>query len=72
MAQQDVYWAGPLDPECQISKIPFGNVMYDARTPLGWANICQETFDAYECKLGTGYGQKYELQIDGRWKKVAG
>jgi len=72
MATQRVYWCGPLEPVCQISNKPYDGVMYDANTPLGWANICQEVFDRYDCKLGTGFGQKYELQVDGRWLKVSG
>jgi hypothetical protein len=69
---QPIYWCGPLEPNCQISSKPFDGVMYDASTPLGWANICQEVFDRYNCRLGTGLGQKYLLQDDGRWLKVEG
>lgn len=38
--------------------------MYDARLlPYStWANVCQDCFDNNGCKLGTGYGQKYELE----------
>jgi hypothetical protein len=47
--------------------------MYDARVPgVGWANICGAVFRARGCSLGTGNGQKYVQQVDGRWLRVAG
>lgn len=67
-----IYWCGQLANACQISQRPYNGVMYDASTRYGWANICQETFDELGCKLGTGLGQKYVLQDDGRWLKVEG
>lgn len=67
-----VYWCGDPGDTCQISGEPFDGVMYDARTPYGWANICQNVFTRHGCRLGTGFGQKYELQNNGRWMKTAG
>ena len=62
-----VYWISPLPAGCQISDQPFGAVMYDANLPgLGWCNCCEDTFEKYRGRLGTGLGQKYELQADGR------
>jgi hypothetical protein len=51
-----------------------GGVMYDAATKEGpWANMSEQSFKEFGCgKLGTGFGQKYELQPDGRYMKVAG
>ena len=69
---KEVYWCGQLANACQITQTPFDGVMYDAKTRFGWANICQTTFDAMGCKLGTGLGQKYVQQVDGRWLKVEG
>jgi hypothetical protein len=52
--------------------------MYDARLlPYStWANLCEDCFTTHNCKLGTGYGQKYELQeLDddkGAWVKIEG
>ena len=67
------YWTGTVPPACQITGIPFNGVMYDARIPgRGWGNICQEAFDTFHCRLGVGFGQKYELQDDGRWLCTAG
>ena len=30
---------------------------YDANIGIAWANVCQSHFNAFGCKLGTGYGQ---------------
>lgn len=71
---QKVYWTSPLPATgCQLTNRPFNEVMYDANLPgIGWGNWCQETFDEYRGRLGTGLGQKYVLQDDGRWLKVEG
>jgi len=67
------YWCGPVPAVCEISGKPFNGVMYDASVPgLGWAHICYDTFKQYSCKVGSGMGQKYRKQDDGRWLKVEG
>jgi rRNA maturation endonuclease Nob1 len=37
---------------------------YDARIPQvgSWGLICHRCFTAYQCKLGTGRGQKYSVK----------
>lgn len=68
-----IYWIGPLSDSCQLYGIPFGSTMYDANLPgIGWGNFCERAFIENRGRLGTGFGQKYEKQIDGRWMKVAG
>ena len=43
-------------PPCDVCHKP---ATYDARIPgQGWANLCEDHFKAYGCKLGTGNGQK--------------
>lgn len=70
---KSVYWCGRVPERCEISKEPMGSVMYDCRLPKwGWANINERTFKEYGCKTGTGFGQKYARQNDGRWLKVGG
>lgn len=71
------YWCGPVpekdDFGCPI-KHEVGGVFYDAKTDSGpWAIMapCSWAFDGYG-KLGLGFGQKYEMQQDGRWLKVEG
>ncbi len=69
---KQIYWSGALDA-CQVSGLPFEDVMYDANIPgMGWGNINQATFDALGCRLGVGKGQRYRKQPDGRWLQVAG
>lgn len=48
--------------------------MYDACIGITgpWGNLCAECFRGNGCRLGTGRGQKYEKQADGRWIKVGG
>lgn len=68
----DVYWIGSNPTHCEISGEALGDTMYDARTPYGWAIICKTTFRRLHCQVGTGFGQRYKLQPDGRWLKDAG
>lgn len=68
-----VYWLGTEIKTCQVCSGAMSTVMYDCRVPgMGWANICHHCFTGYRCKLGTGLGQKYKKQTDGRWLKVKG
>ena len=65
------YWQG--EPGlCDLDGQDFYGVMFDANVGGRWGNICQACFTKYGCTLGTGSGQKYEQQYDGRWLKVAG
>jgi hypothetical protein len=68
------YWIGQLEDECQICHKPFGGKMYDCKIgyTMFWGNICQHCFDEKRCKLGTGFGQRYELQKNKRWLKTGG
>lgn len=67
-------WIGQLDGcNCcnkQFSKV---TVMYDANLPrMGWGNWCHGCFTEYGGKLGTGRGQKYKRNADGKFEKVEG
>lgn len=69
-----VYWLSPLTV-CQTCKGPFGNIMYDMKTDFGsWANMCLTcaTLGPGIGKTGTGFGQRYEKQPDGKWLKTEG
>lgn len=69
----EVFWCGSNVTHCQVTGEKLEDVMYDAMVMSGrWANIGQTAFDKYGCQLGTGLGQKYERQEDGRWLLVAG
>jgi len=67
----NVYWTGSIE-RCDACRKPFEAVMYDAATSRGWGNLDQKCFEALGCSLGTGRGQKYEKQADGRWLKTGG
>lgn len=68
------YWMGSVPAQCEVSGQPFDKVMYDCRIPRygQWALVCQVAFEDFGCKVGQGFGQKYELQEDGKWLKTAG
>ena len=68
------YWAGFVSP-----KDNFGDTItdefIDAPTKRGpWALMTPASWKLHRrfSVLGTGYGQKYRKQVDGRWLKVAG
>ncbi len=71
--EEPLYWLGPLGG-CDICKKPFNNVMYDVKTNIGpWGNLCESCFQLYTSRrLGTGQGQKFERQTDGRFLCVEG
>ena len=76
----NVIWVSPLNG-CDICGKEFVNIMYDACVsdrlfgPKQWGNVCHECFLLGGGRLGTGLGQKYELQEQENkkyWVKVAG
>jgi hypothetical protein len=68
----------PTPEACDICRKPFceqiGVVMYDAKTKQGpWGCLDEPCFHTHGAgRLGTGYGQKYVRQTDGRFLKVDG
>jgi len=68
------YWVGHLGDKDDFGLPYDGKVMYDAKTKMGpWANMSEVSWKQHGIgMLGTGYGQKYEKQVDGRWLKVEG
>ena len=73
----DKYYAGSVST-CNWCSTPFaqgeGQKMYDAKSLMGpWGNFCSACFkDFTQGKLGTGYGQEYTRQADGKWLKTGG
>lgn len=68
------YYTNP-PADCQLCHADFKGVMFDARLPSlfnQWGNVCGHCFVECGGRLGTGWGQKYEKQSDGRWLKVGG
>lgn len=67
------YWVGVIT-HCNLCEGALGSVMYDAREKWSgrWGNFCHSCFQAVGSGLGTGKGQKYAKQADGKWLKVEG
>lgn len=76
-AETPKYWAGNPG-ECDFKATDPGNehsmaTFVDGKTRRGpWANMCLRCFRIHGGGLGTGQGQEYKLQEDGRWLKTAG
>lgn len=67
------YWTGSPGELDSFGK-RIGKVFYDAATREGpWAIMNELSWFSHgRGKLGTGCGQKYEKQGDGRWLKIEG
>jgi hypothetical protein len=70
---KQVYWLSPLGDRDDFGQ-KYKNTMIDGKTIMGpWANMTLESFRKYGTgRLGTGFGQRYAKQEDGRWLKVEG
>lgn len=53
-----------LSGKCDLCGEADQTTIYDARVPRygAWAHVCQACFDGLGCRLGVGFGQKYELK----------
>lgn len=68
------YWLSPVPAEDDFNDPIIGDTIYDARTVYGpWALMTPASFSLHtDGRLGTGYGQRYVRQADGRWLCVEG
>lgn len=70
-----VYWLGRLGDKDDFGR-PYAGTMIDGKTRHGpWANMTAESWaveSGTDGQLGTGLGQCYAQQSDGRWLKVEG
>lgn len=67
-----VYWSGKIGPADDFKRTLFFEFI-DGRTRMGpWAIMSPRSFAQYGVGLGTGRGQRYKRQDDGRWLKVEG
>jgi hypothetical protein len=62
----------PTPEKCDLCAAPLGTepdtLMYDARTPNGmWGCVCDECVRNNGMRLGTGFGQRYRREADGRF-----
>ncbi len=70
---KEVYWLGEPPAKDDITQQPIVNVFIDGATIFGlWGIMLPKTHKTYGRGLGTGRGQRYERQADGRFKKVEG
>jgi hypothetical protein len=72
-AKQPRYWTGSAPTQCDIDKRPITTEFVDGKTTVGpWANMCPQCFQRYGVGIGTGRGQRYVKQEDGRFMKTEG
>ena len=71
--KRPVYWGGTLPPQDDFGD-KYKDTMIDGKTMEGpWANMTERSWRNHGCgRLGTGFGQKYKKQSDGRWLKIEG
>lgn len=75
LARPAVYWKGPLPVTCDMCGEPFaGRKFVDGATkPKGrWGIMGLGCHRVHGLGLGTGKGQLYERQDDGRYLKIEG
>ena len=71
----DKYWCSPAPRTCDVCDGDLVGTFYDAKTAYGhWGCLCGRCFTHGPGlgKLGTGLGQRYEKQADGKWLKTGG
>ena len=59
-------WIGSFS-NCELcgTDLRRGNRFYDCSVPRysgKWGLICENCFEVYQCKLGTGRGQEYDVK----------
>lgn len=71
-AKPKKYWIGDVSKTDDFGD-PIKEVFIDGATVHGpWAVMTPASHDYYGRGLGTGRGQKYMKQADGKWLKVEG
>jgi len=67
------YWLGPVGKTDDFGD-KITDELIDGKTRQGpWALMTPNSFKKYGVgRLGTGYGQKYKKQPDGKWLKIEG
>lgn len=73
MNDKPEYWLSPVGGFDDFDS-PIKDTIIDGRTIHGpWAIMTPESWEKHGCgTLGTGCGQKYQKQADGKWLKVQG
>jgi hypothetical protein len=66
------YWLGDPPTRCELCREPIRMTFTDGATRRGgWALMCPCCFGLYGLGLGTGRGQQYTQQPNGKWLKTA-
>ncbi len=73
MATVKKYWYGEVGQVDDFNSTINGEII-DGKTRQGpWALMTPQSWRLHGVgKLGTGYGQRYQKQADGKWLKVEG
>ena len=67
------YWLGEAPTICDIGGETIQNDFIDGKAKFGpWGFMCPTCHSRNGYGLGTGKGQHYQKQPDGRWLKVGG
>lgn len=69
------YWGGSIPDSCDACGSPISDRFADMKTTMGpWGNLCPKCAEHGPGlgEYGTGLGQEYAKQADGRWLKVRG
>lgn len=75
MDKQPRYWMGDVGEKDDFGHTIRDEIIDAPTRPRGsWALMAPQSWRAHRVttKLGTGYGQRYKKQADGRWLKVEG
>jgi hypothetical protein len=69
-----IYWMGDIPPVCEVSGRAIIDVFIDGAHPVHrvWACWHPASFVEAGGLLGTGQGQQYERQADGRFMRTKG
>lgn len=72
--RREVYWLSDVPDACQLSGRKIITEFVDGRVPgmSSWAIMAPDYFRGIGGTLGTGRGQHYRKQANGRWLKIEG
>lgn len=70
--EREVEWTS--SKKCDFCGTEIDDILIDGRTKTGpWATMCSKCFKHYGTGIfGTGFGQKYKKNSEGRFLKIEG